>query len=105
MSKRCPRCREVKEMHHYYISNYNAGGYDPYCIPCCSARAKEHADIRRNEPAKVILITKVCLMCNTEKSVDQFGKNVQRRDKYHSYCKPCWVSYVKAAQRKAKNLL
>ncbi len=103
--KRCPRCRQVKDLNEYYPSKHQSGGIDPYCKPCCSERAREKREMRKDQPAKVILTSKVCLMCNTEKPVSQFGKNTQRRDKYHSYCKPCWLDYVKRAQRKAKNLL
>jgi len=103
--KRCPRCKQFKETDQYYPNKYQSDKLEVYCKPCCSERHKEKSEVRRNEPAKVILTSKVCLICNIEKPVSQFGKNTQRRDKYHSYCKPCWVIYVKKAQRKAKHLV
>ena len=44
--------------------------------------------------------TKVCIKCNTEKDVTEFGKNRRTKDNLHYYCKICSRWYVDEYKKK-----
>ena len=105
MLKRCPRCGETKDPSHYYYSSYTTNNLYTYCKPCCKERDREKSAKRAVTSATVIRQSKVCGICKLEKPISQFGRNKNRADRHHSYCKPCWVIYVTKQQKKARNLL
>lgn len=105
MNKRCPRCKVVKEAKDYYYYARTANHLYTYCKPCCKERDREKSAKRALTPATIIRQSKVCNMCKQEKPISQFGKNTNRADRHHSYCKPCWVIYVTKAQKKKRDML
>lgn len=105
MYKRCPRCKETKDASHYYYSSNTLSNLYVYCKPCCKLRDQEKSAVRAVTPPTIIRKSKVCGICKQEKPISQFGKNKNRADRHHSYCKPCWVIYVTKQQKKAKRLL
>jgi hypothetical protein len=101
MFKRCPRCGETKDATHYYYAANTINHLYAYCKPCCKERDREKSAKRAVTPATVIRQSKVCGICKLDKPISQFGRNKNRADRHHSYCKPCWVIYVTKQQKKA----
>lgn len=101
MHKKCPRCQVVKEAKDYYYSSHTVSNLYVYCKPCCKEREREKSARRAITPPTIIRDSKVCNICAEKKPISQFGRNKNRADRHHSYCKPCWVLYVTKAQKRA----
>jgi hypothetical protein len=55
MSKRCPRCGQVKPASAFY-RRHRTLRLSPYCKPCQRAAARETRRRRRQDPASVALL-------------------------------------------------
>jgi hypothetical protein len=100
MQKKCPRCLKTKDYSLFYKSSYTKKGIQTYCIICCNQMGKiKRENLKKNGPT-IIRDSKVCLTCKTKKPIGQFPVMRTSHDGRISYCKPCWVKYVQAAQRR-----
>ena len=86
----------------YWKSNTHKFGVQVYCIECHKIKDKELRMRRRLYGPTVIKTQKVCNICNVLKPISQFGIRRDAADGRLSYCKPCWVIYIKKAQLKSK---
>lgn len=105
MFKKCPRCQITKTEKDFWKSSRNNDGYQVYCIDCQKEKDKKQRERRRLLGPVISRDSKICNRCQTMKPISQFGIRRDSADGRMSYCKPCWVTYVKLAQIKAKNRL
>ena len=102
MQRRCSRCKVFKDGTEFY---YSLKYTYYYCKSCYKVLNRQNIERRMENPPTIVRTHKVCVMCKEDKPISQYGVNNQRADKRHSYCKPCWIIYVKKAQKKRQNLL
>lgn len=102
MLKQCPKCKEVKNLDEYHYSSYTHNNRQGYCKVCMNAMDKIKREFRKANGPTIIKTNKICNRCKEDKPIDQFGLKRDASDGHLSYCKPCWVKYVRAIQIKSK---
>jgi hypothetical protein len=100
----CSQCDSMKSSDDFYVLRNSKSGYQKACKPCQLSYNKMHTEYIKIHGPTVVKTSKVCRLCDTQKPVSQFGKRNNKADGLMSYCKPCWVIYVKKAKNK-KNVL
>lgn len=98
--KDCTRCKRTLSYDLYYISSNNKDGYQVWCKECQLQVNKLNVEHRQKYGPSIKRDAKTCRLCNTIKPVSQFTKKTSSADGLQSYCRPCWVSYVKKAKVK-----
>jgi hypothetical protein len=94
--KRCPDCREVKELSEFGANKRMPDGRARYCRVCFRRRSTASYRKRRAEQGKTVRERvevpegcKYCPRCSTVKAKEEFGRNRAARDGLTSYCKSC----------------
>ena len=95
--KACSTCKEIKKIDDFYKKAQNVDGYMGYCKDCFHMKDEERkarkAEEAKNPVPKVELpkptATKTCSGCNECKTVDNFHKDGNKDDGYHTRCKIC----------------
>lgn len=98
----CPRCRETKSLNDYHKLSKSKSGVQAYCKSCQADLDKVARVKRKTNGPTIIRNNKECQLCHNIKPIGQFGIRRDSADGHLSYCKPCWTSYVKRAQKKNK---
>lgn len=52
VDKKCPLCKEIKELSEFYQSAKYDGGYSPYCRGCTAIMNKKHRNAERDREYK-----------------------------------------------------
>lgn len=102
MTKTCPKCNEIKDGEDYYKSKTSKTGLQVYCKKCQNELDAKASKRRKASGPTIIRQSKECQICHNKKPIGQFGIRRSSADGHLSYCKPCWIIYVKKAQAKAK---
>jgi len=100
----CSQCDTMKTSDDFYVYRNSKSGYQKACKQCQLLHNKIHTEYIKRTGPTIVKTSKVCRICDTQKPVSQFGKRSCTADGLMSYCKPCWVIYVKKAKNK-KNVL
>ena len=98
MTKKCPRCNEVKNTEEYYKLKSAKNGLQVYCKTCQNSLDVESTKRRKAKGPTIIRDSKECQLCHNKKPIGQFGVRRSSADGHLSYCKPCWTEYVKRAK-------
>lgn len=102
--KKCALCFNEKAITEFNISNRKYGdGRSSYCKECQSTYYKAYNAARKAAQPTVVVQSKTCRDCGSEKPISQFGKRSVSLDKHNIYCKPCWKTRVAKAARRQKN--
>ena len=99
-TKRCSGCKVEKVLEEFPKSNKNKDGRQYYCRECYSEKHKKYRKKIKESGPTIVRTSKHCNKCDTTKPISQFGKFAGRPDGHLDYCKPCWVTYVIAAQKR-----
>jgi hypothetical protein len=102
MSKKCPRCEQIKDFSMFYKSKRLKQGVQSYCKQCHTELDNLARQRRIDHGPTIIRDSKICKICNNKKPISQFGLRTNSADGKLSYCKPCWTEYVKKAKKKQK---
>lgn len=104
MLKTCPKCKQDKDTEDFYKLKKSKTGYQAYCKKCQNESDAKIRESRKTNGPTIIRDSKECQMCHNKKPISQFGLRKDSADWHLSYCKPCWTSYVKIAQKKSKKV-
>ena len=95
-TKRCSKCKEVKDLCEF---NKNKSKKDGLSTECKSCVTRYNHNICFDT---VTLGTKVCSKCGKEKSVSGFCKNKKSKDGLCSWCRSCLASYDASRNYKSR---
>lgn len=102
--KWCSECETVKPISDFYKRKENWDGYFHICKACMNRdRTKnnhKHQAERRREKLIEQGATKVCKKCGQEKPVEEFTKNLRKKDGMNDVCSACRTKAKKATQQK-----
>jgi hypothetical protein len=102
MFKVCVKCEISKNVSEFYKETKNESGYQSYCKVCSkNANNKNRNRLLASGPTRQI-DHKECRSCHSIKPISQFGLKRGTIDGHLPYCKPCWVIYVRKAQKRQK---
>lgn len=91
-SKICSSCQESKPKTEFHVNRSKKDGLKSSCKQCChDAYITAKGRAKNAVPA---VSHKTCRLCDTKKSIVEFGKNSNMRDGYQSLCKPCYHDHV-----------
>ncbi len=92
-TKKCTSCNEELQLDNFYRDRtpLHTISYRSKCKKCC----KVQQDIRKQQPQDNTINQKVCSICNTEKSIDNFYKSYRHKDGYFKWCNTCHEQKVK----------
>ena len=109
--KICNRCSKEKKSEEFCKNNKSKDGIDTICKECKnnyndkyynlnSEEIKDKAKIKRVRKIqeKVILLKKICTICNIEKDITEFHKNNRNISGLQSSCKQCVSDYNQQAK-------
>lgn len=100
MNKQCRKCKETKPLNMFYKWERQKDKRQLYCKICQNEMERMHRKKRRDRGPIFFPSDKVCRMCSERKPISQFGKKSDANDGHMPYCSPCWILYVKRAQKK-----
>ena len=93
--KACNTCKEAKDLSEFHNDKNRPDGHVGCCIPCSNvkklareARKAEEANNPKPEDPKPTE-TKTCSGCGECKTVDNFHKDANKDDGFHTRCKKC----------------
>lgn len=86
---KCSKCNKKKESINYYKDSSMKNGFFSWCKNCCENQRKERKEknkllLNKNKTGK-----KVCSICKTEKSFENYSKNLNCNSGLLSSCKEC----------------
>jgi len=92
-SRECTKCREMKPLSEFYLSNTNRFGTSYDCKECSRRVSREYGAKKRVPKVWIPPTEKRCGVCKEVKSVDAFGVRKGRRNGrgINSTCKACVV--------------
>ena len=100
-TKRCPKCKETKELDYFHYSSIYKYNRQTYCKICMNLFDKLKREKYRANGPTIIRKNKICITCKIDKPLSEYPKSKDKPDGTMGYCKPCWVKYVKARQSKS----
>ena len=93
--KYCAMCNIQKPYEQFNRASRKYGdGYNSYCRSCASHYYfnKKRTEVIRSHIQRD---SKVCINCNKEKDITEFGKKIANRDGRNDYCKICWSMNIR----------
>lgn len=91
MSKRCPKCKETKELSEFCKCKSRSDGYGGECKKCKSVAAKIRSELPKPTPPE----TKICNKCKTDKPIKDFSKNKHTKYGFCNTCKECSLNLLR----------
>lgn len=94
--KYCAICNIKKPYEEFSKCNRKYGdGYGSYCRPCAS---QYYFNKKRAETISVYVQVenKICLDCQKNKDIKEFGKKNANIDGRNDYCKICWSKNIRS---------
>mgnify|MGYP000907602189 FL=1 len=89
--KTCASCGQTKPLSEFHWDGTQSGGYCSYCKQCKNQRTKAYTERRKLRPvASTNTGTKSCPRCQTEKSLNEFGRRISTSDGLCWCCKDCY---------------
>jgi len=98
MKKKCSKCLCEKEINHFHKSKKSKLGIVSQCKECRKNKSKNDYDNIKTQP-KLIVTGKTCSTCQLFKGVDNFHRQIGRKDGYRSICKKCRTDDFKIKYR------
>lgn len=100
--KECSLCKTEKSFEEFHIYNRSADGRNSRCMECrntaqSTRKVKGAQKLKTRVRADIERQRKLCRLCDTEKSFEDFGVNTYTVDGRNSHCVPCTAT----ARRKA----
>lgn len=100
--KTCTKCKQTKDITEFSYKNRTPpgiSGYDTICKACNREYARERAKrIVKSEP--ITEGTRICITCNQEKPVTEFGIDRRLKSGRISRCKSCIAEYTREYKKK-----
>jgi hypothetical protein len=89
-TKTCSKCNLILPLDNFYRDRtpIHKISYRSKCKICC----KEYQKQRKQNTTDNTLTTKICSICNTEKSIDKYYKSYRHKDGYFKWCYECHES-------------
>jgi hypothetical protein len=84
--KTCSKCKVEKELDQYAPRENNKLRSE--CRECLSAYQKTSKEKRKLKP-KPTIVSKICKVCNTQKDIVEFNKDITSSDGFMALCKVC----------------
>jgi len=88
MGKICSKCLIKKDFSEFHKHNREKDGHFYHCKECRKIKSKNYYLIKKVKN-KLIVTNKICFICNIQKDVNQFHKQIGTKDGYRSACKEC----------------
>lgn len=87
--KVCPKCKRELPAENFYRSFNTLNGLSNQCIECSRKIQSENQKNKYRFAIKPEIKEKQCAKCNKVLSIDNFGKDRNKKDGYNAYCKQC----------------
>lgn len=91
--KECSSCKEIIPLDNFYRDRtpIHSISYRSKCKKCCNAYQLK----RKQNTTNNTLVSKICSICDTEKSIDNYYKSYRHKDGYFKWCNICHDIKVK----------
>ena len=90
-SKRCSKCREIKPLTEFHKCSKSKDGCKSQCKIC---RFNENLSFKELG-IYILLENKICSVCQLDKPIKEFGRDLSKKDGYYAMCKLCANQKVK----------
>ncbi len=94
--KYCAICNIKKPYEEFSKSNRKYGdGYGSYCRPC----ARQYYFNKKRAETRLFYVEvedKICLSCQKNKDIKEFGKKIKNIDGRNDHCKICWSKNIRS---------
>lgn len=86
IARQCTKCKFIKVMSDFCNKSENIYGKSTRCKSCDKLKRQKYVD---NTANTIVVTSKLCNKCNTEKNIDEYFLDKTRKDGHGAYCKEC----------------
>ena len=88
VTKICSRCKKTKDISAFNKASGSIDGLHCYCKQCSNIRTKLYS-LKMKTSAHLIVVSKKCRICKKEKPIEDFPKDLVRKDGRDNRCRVC----------------